>query len=152
MEKGWQYAYRDRKRKRREHKKVWIQRISAGVRQYAWSYSNFMKHLYGAGGKQHRSQDPHGSGATGGPDSGIRLNRKILAELAMHEPMSFKAVVDVVQESTGVYQVPATYSSDDGWDFDDAAGGGGGDDGDDYYYDPDTSEWLPKQQQQQQQS
>lgn len=68
----------------------------------------------------------------------------------MHEPLSFKAVVDVVQESTSVYPVPATYSPEDGWDFDDTPESGGDDgDAEDYYYDPDTSEWLPKQQQQQ---
>lgn len=61
----------------------------------------------------------------------------------MYEPMSFKAVVDVVQESTGVYKVPAHYSSEDGWDFDDQGVGE-----DDYYYDHETSTWLPKQQQQ----
>ena len=145
VEKGWQYGYRDRKRKRREHKKVWIQRISAGVRQYAWSYSSFMRHLYGGG--RHRSETTH---ATNGQDkdSGIRLNRKILAELAAQEPLSFKAVVDVVQEATGVYKEHAMYSPDEGWDFDDETGG---EVVDDYYYDPDTSEWLPKQEQQQQQ-
>lgn len=141
VQKSWQHAYKDRRRKRRNYKKVWIQRISAGVRQYSWNYSQFMKHLYGPGGKEHRDRDPHATSGIG-PDSGIRLNRKILSELAMYEPMSFKAVVDVVQESTGVYKVPAFYSPEDGWDFDDQ------NQEDDYYYDHETSTWLPKQQQQ----
>lgn len=42
LQKSWQYAYRDRRRKRREWSKFWIQRIQAGVRQYSWRYSEFM--------------------------------------------------------------------------------------------------------------
>ena len=42
LQKSWQYAYRDRRRKRREWSKFWIQRIQAGVRQYSWRYSRFM--------------------------------------------------------------------------------------------------------------
>ena len=42
LQKSWQYAYRDRRRKRREWSKFWIQRIQAGVRQYSWRYSQFM--------------------------------------------------------------------------------------------------------------
>jgi large subunit ribosomal protein L20 len=117
VEKGWQYAYRDRKQKRRDIKKVWIQRINAGVRQYAFRYSEFMGLLY--------------------KKSNIVLNRKVLAELAANEPFAFKAVVDVLQESTGVYKEPAVYTPQDGWEFDDH------DDEDEYYYDPDKAEWIP---------
>lgn len=77
LEKSWQYAYRDRKVKKREFRKLWIQRMNAGVRQYGISYSRFVQ-------MQARS--------------GVVLDRKILSGLAMYEPFSFKAVVDVVQK------------------------------------------------------
>lgn len=77
LEKSWQYAYRDRKVKKREFRKLWIQRVNAGVRQHGVSYSNFIA-------MQNRS--------------GVVLDRKILSGLAMYEPFSFKAVVDVVQK------------------------------------------------------
>ena len=76
LEKSWQYAYRDRKVKKREFRKLWIQRMNAGVRQYGISYSRFVQ-------MQARS--------------GVVLDRKVLSGLAMYEPFSFKAVVDVVQ-------------------------------------------------------
>jgi large subunit ribosomal protein L20 len=122
VEKSWQYAYRDRRRKKREYKKVWIQRISAGVRQYAWRYSEFMHHLYS-------------------PQTNIRLDRKVLANLAATEPFAFKSVVDVVQEATGVYKEPATYDpEDESWDFEDH-----GPTADDYYFDEETEEWKLKE-------
>lgn len=76
VEKGLVYAYRDRKQKKREFRGLWIQRINAGVRQYGLSYSQFM-------GKLHKS--------------GIELNRKVLADLAMNHADAFKAVVDQVK-------------------------------------------------------
>jgi len=76
VEKGLVYAYRDRKQKKREFRGLWIQRINAGVRQYGLSYSQFM-------GKLHKS--------------GIELNRKVLADLAMNHADAFKAVVDRVK-------------------------------------------------------
>jgi large subunit ribosomal protein L20 len=78
LQKSWQYAYRDRRRKRREWSKFWIQRIQAGVRQYSWRYSEFMG-CY----KQ----------------SGMKLDRKILAELAANEPFAFRSVVQVVEHT-----------------------------------------------------
>lgn len=75
-EKGLQYAYRDRKTKKREFRALWIQRINAGVRQHGMSYSSFMGKLNG---------------------KGIGLNRKVLADLAMNNPEAFKAVVEVVK-------------------------------------------------------
>ncbi|KAL7527387.1 hypothetical protein ACHAXR_001931, partial [Thalassiosira sp. AJA248-18] len=77
LEKSWQYAYRDRKVKKREFRKLWIQRLNAGVRQHGISYSKFIAMQ----GK-----------------SDVTLDRKILSGLAMYEPFSFKAVVDVVQK------------------------------------------------------
>jgi large subunit ribosomal protein L20 len=76
VEKGLVYAYRDRKQKKREFRGLWIQRINAGVRPYGLSYSQFM-------GKLHKS--------------GIELNRKVLADLAMNHADAFKAVVDRVK-------------------------------------------------------
>ena len=75
LEKGWTYAYRDRKTKKRNFRKLWIQRINAGARQHGLSYSQFM-------GKVH-AQD-------------VELNRKVLADLAMNHPEAFKAVVEKV--------------------------------------------------------
>jgi len=76
VEKGLTYAYRDRKAKKREFRRLWIQRINAGAREYGMSYSQFM-------------------GKIG--QSGIELNRKVLADLAMNHPEAFKAVVDKVK-------------------------------------------------------
>ncbi len=77
LEKGLQYAYRDRKNKKRTFRALWIQRINAGVRQYDMSYSEFM-------GKLHKK--------------GIELNRKVLADLAMNHPAAFEAIVNEVKK------------------------------------------------------
>jgi len=76
IEKSWLYAYRDRKQRKREFRKLWIQRINAGARQHGLSYSVFMGKL--------KTAD-------------IELNRKVLADLAMNHPEAFKAVVDSVK-------------------------------------------------------
>jgi large subunit ribosomal protein L20 len=76
VEKGMQYAYRDRKAKKREFRALWIQRINAGVREHGLSYSQFMGKLTAAG---------------------IEINRKVLADLAMNEPAAFKAIVEKVK-------------------------------------------------------
>lgn len=76
VHKSWQYAYRDRRRKKREWHKVWIQRIQAGVRQYSFRYSEF----FGAYRK-----------------SSMQMDRKILADLAATEPFAFRSVVQVVE-------------------------------------------------------
>jgi large subunit ribosomal protein L20 len=76
LEKGLQYAYRDRKAKKRSFRSLWIVRINAGVRPFGLSYSVFM-------GKIHQA--------------GIELNRKVLADLAMNHPEAFKAIVDSVK-------------------------------------------------------
>ncbi len=75
-EKGQQYAYRDRRNKKRTFRGLWIQRINAGVREYGLSYSVFM-------GKLH--------------EKNIQLSRKVLADLAMNNPEAFKAIVDAVK-------------------------------------------------------
>jgi large subunit ribosomal protein L20 len=76
-EKGQQYAYRDRRNKKRDFRALWIQRINAGVRQYGMSYSVFI-------GKLHKND--------------IQLSRKVLADLAMNHPNAFKAIVESVKD------------------------------------------------------
>jgi large subunit ribosomal protein L20 len=75
-EKSLAYAYVGRKIKKRDYRALWIQRINAGVREYDMSYSVFMGKL-----KEHH----------------IEINRKVLADLAMHNPEAFKAIVDKVK-------------------------------------------------------
>ena len=77
-EKGLQYAYRDRRNKKREFRALWIQRINAAVRQYDMSYSQFMGALH---------------------KSGIELNRKVLADLAMNNPKAFEEIVKKVKKA-----------------------------------------------------
>jgi large subunit ribosomal protein L20 len=87
VEKGWTYAYRDRRNKKREFRKLWIQRINAGARQHGTSYSQFM-------GKVN--------------STGVALNRKVLADLAMNHPDAFKAVFDFVMSAPAkVKEAPA---------------------------------------------
>jgi large subunit ribosomal protein L20 len=75
-EKGLQYAYRDRKVKKRNFRALWIQRINAAVRAEDLSYSQFIGLLKKAN---------------------IEINRKVLADLAMNHPVAFKAIVDKVK-------------------------------------------------------
>ena len=76
VEKGMQYAYRDRKNKKRVFRRLWIQRINAGARLHGISYSEFM-------GKVNKN--------------GIEINRKVLADLAMNHPNAFKAIIDKIK-------------------------------------------------------
>ena len=76
VEKAWEYAYRDRKTKKRNFRSLWIVRINAAARLHGMSYSQFM-------GKVKAKN--------------ILLNRKVLADLAMNHPDAFKAVVDKVK-------------------------------------------------------
>ena len=76
MEKAMQYAYRDRRNKKREFKSLWIQRINAGVRSEGLTYSKFINGL---------------------SKSGIKLDRKILAEIAYDNPEAFKIIVKKAQ-------------------------------------------------------
>lgn len=76
LEKGLQYAYRDRRAKKRTFRGLWIQRINAGVRPFDLSYSQFIDKLNKAG---------------------IILNRKVLADLAMNNPTAFEAIVKKVK-------------------------------------------------------
>ena len=78
MEKALQYAYRDRRAKKREFRSLWIQRINAGVRAEGLTYSKFISGL---------------------AKSKIKLDRKVLADLAYNNPEAFKSLVKKVQIS-----------------------------------------------------
>ena len=78
MEKAMQYAYRDRRTKKRDFKSLWIQRINAGVRAEGLTYSKFINGLN---------------------KSGIQLDRKILAEIAYDNTEAFKTIVKKAQSA-----------------------------------------------------
>ena len=78
MEKAMQYAYRDRRAKKREFRSLWIQRINAGVRAEGLTYSKFINGL---------------------SKSGIKLDRKVLAEIAYDNPEAFKTIVKKAQSA-----------------------------------------------------
>ena len=77
VEKGWEHAYRDRKKKKRNFRRLWITRINAAVREHDLSYSRFINGLKAAG---------------------IELDRKALADLAVRDPVAFAAIVEQVKE------------------------------------------------------
>lgn len=76
VEKGLQYAYRDRRQRKRQFRRLWILRINAAARLNGTTYSKLMHML---------------------SSKGIALNRKALADLAMHDPATFTAVVKEAQ-------------------------------------------------------
>ena len=78
MEKAMQYAYRDRRTKKRNFRSLWIQRINAGVRAEGLTYSKFINGLN---------------------KSGIKLDRKVLAEIAFDNPEAFKIIVKKAQSA-----------------------------------------------------
>ena len=78
VEKGMQYAYRDRRRRKSDFRGLWIRRINAGVRLHGMTYSQFINGLKKAT---------------------IEIDRKILAELAVNQPESFKALVEKAQSA-----------------------------------------------------
>jgi len=78
VEKAAQYAYRDRRVRKREFRSLWIQRINAASREHGLNYARFMSGLKRAG---------------------IDVDRKILADLAVREPEAFKALVDQAQSA-----------------------------------------------------
>jgi len=75
VQRGWQYAYRDRRQKKRNFRRLWIIRINAAVRQHDMSYSRFIAAL---------------------KSKNIELNRKTLAHLAVHDPEGFSQIVKSV--------------------------------------------------------
>ena len=76
VEKGLQYAYRDRRNRKRSFRSLWIQRINAGTREHGLTYSQFINGL---------------------DKAGIEIDRKILSDLAIKEPDAFKALVEQAQ-------------------------------------------------------
>ena len=72
VEKAAQYAFRDRKRKKRTFRALWIQRLNAAVRPFGLNYSRFIDGLAKAG---------------------VMVDRKVLSDLAIHEPAAFEAIV-----------------------------------------------------------
>ncbi|MEM6537682.1 MAG: 50S ribosomal protein L20 [Pseudomonadota bacterium] len=73
VEKAGQYAYRDRRTKKRNFRALWIQRINAGARELGLTYSRLINGLNKAG---------------------VEVDRKVLADLAVHEPAAFKAIAE----------------------------------------------------------
>ena len=76
VERGWKYAYRDRKNKKRDFRRLWIVRINAAARQHDMSYNVFINGL----GK-----------------AGIEIDRKILADIAVRDPQAFEAIATQVR-------------------------------------------------------
>jgi large subunit ribosomal protein L20 len=80
VERGWKYAYRDRKNKKRDFRRLWIQRINAGARQNEMSYSVFMNGLKKAG---------------------IEVDRKVLSDIAINDPAAFNALAEKARSALG---------------------------------------------------
>ena len=76
VHKDQQYAYRDRRVRKRNFRALWIQRINAAAREHGMTYSQFI---------------------SGIKKAGVELDRKVLPDLAMHEPTAFKALADQAQ-------------------------------------------------------
>ena len=83
VERGWRYAYRDRKNKKREFRRLWIVRINAAAHQHGMSYSVFIDGLKRAG---------------------IEIDRKVLADIAVRDPQAFGAIADQVRNAIGSSQ------------------------------------------------
>ena len=77
VEKGWEHAYRDRKQKKRNFRRLWITRINAAAREHDLSYSRFINGL---------------------KEAGVELDRKAMADLAVRNPEAFAALVDQAKE------------------------------------------------------
>ncbi len=77
VERGWAYSYRDRRRKKRDFRRLWVARINASAREHGLSYSRFVSGLRKAG---------------------VELNRKMLADLAVREPAAFAELARLAKE------------------------------------------------------
>ncbi len=78
VERGWHYSYRDRRRRKRDYRRLWITRINAAARQHAMSYSHLINGLRSAG---------------------VELNRKTLADLAVRDPRAFGDLVALAKDA-----------------------------------------------------
>src|SRR4030088_615969 len=87
VEKATQYAFRDRKRRKRTFRALWIQRLNAAVRPFGLTYSRFIDGLA-------RAQ--------------VTVDRKVLSDLAISEPAAFEAIVGKVKEALGAEAAPAS--------------------------------------------
>lgn len=76
VERGWKYAYRDRRQRKRDFRRLWITRINAASRVHGLSYSRLVNGLRGAG---------------------VEINRKVLAELAVSDPAAFARLAEVAK-------------------------------------------------------
>ncbi len=81
--KAGQYAYRDRRQRKRQFRRLWIVRINAGAREHGLSYSRFISGLKAAG---------------------IEIDRRVLADIALHEPDSFAALASQAKSALEVAQ------------------------------------------------
>ncbi len=86
VERGWRYAYRDRKNKKREFRRLWIVRINAAAHQHGMSYSQFIDGLKRAG---------------------LEIDRKVLADIAVRDPQAFGAIADQVRAAIDATPPPA---------------------------------------------
>jgi large subunit ribosomal protein L20 len=80
VEKGWEHAYRHRRERKRDFRKLWIQRINAASREHGLSYSRFIHGL---------------------KEADVELDRKVLADLAVREPDAFAELVRIAGEHAG---------------------------------------------------
>lgn len=80
VEKALQYAYRDRRTRKRDFRRLWIQRINAGARSHGLTYARLIKGL---------------------KDAGIEIDRKVLSDLAVREPESFRSLVERAAAALG---------------------------------------------------
>ena len=76
VERGWAYAYRDRRQKKRQFRRLWITRINAAAREHDLSYNRFMSGLKAAG---------------------VEINRKVLADLAVRDPDAFAKLTELAK-------------------------------------------------------
>ncbi len=80
VERGWSYAYRDRRQRKRDFRRLWIARINAAARQHDLTYSRFINGLR---------------------EAGVELNRKALADVAVRDPDAFGSLVAVAKDALG---------------------------------------------------
>jgi|SRR5215510_441264 len=80
VERGWKYAYRDRKQRKREFRSLWIARINAAARAHGLSYSRFVHGLV---------------------EAGVEVDRKNLADLAVSDPRAFGALAELAKATAG---------------------------------------------------
>ena len=86
VDRSMAYSYRDRKNRKRTFRALWIQRINAAVREFGLTYSRFIDGLAKAN---------------------VEVDRKVLSDIAIHQPEAFKALVDAAKKALPAEAVPA---------------------------------------------